>query len=144
MSNMYPYNTAILRTLQFARMFYEAVDTDRARELVQALDLGDYSKITDATIDPREYRTIDSFRDNYAVVNLLRKNVGLPTGIDRREVALRRFKTTENQCASTNIRFTYARPFQNGLESLIVRIQEKIVSIIGEVPDYDAIASLMR
>lgn len=135
---------ALSRTLTAMSMFYEALGTEQARALKDCLEKGDFLSLVNASVKARDYSSCHSFSLDYAAVSFARKLEGLPTPIDREAVALSAFKRSEDRCASTNVRFMNARPFNNGVEQLLNVARGKIESIIGATPDLTKVLGLMQ
>lgn len=132
------------RTLDFASLFFEAIGTERALGLKDALSNRDYAAILSASIDPGDYRSYEKFALDYASVNLLAKVEDLDLGIDRVDVALRSFKAAERRCESTNIRLMNLRQENPEFWRLMELARVKIEDTIGKCPDVRKIIGLMR
>lgn len=132
------------RTLKFAELFFEAVGSERALGLKEAVSKRDYASILAASVDPRDYRSYASFAADYASVNLLSKIEGLDLGVDRVQVALSSFKAAERRCESTNIRLMNLRQENPEFWRLIELARVKIEETIGKCPDVREIIGLMR
>lgn len=83
----------------------------------------------------------DESDDVYALVNL-RQTLGffqkwenLDLGVDKEDVAYRKFKQSEDACRLTNVRFQLLEAVTDtALHSVLYRAQRKISKILGDVP----------
>lgn len=82
--------------------------------------------------NPRDYNSADAFSKDYLVASLLKKFKGLKTGINKEDVALRKFTKSEEDCRSTNERFkTLASWDTPRLHSYLHAAQRKIARLLG-------------
>jgi hypothetical protein len=65
---------------------------------------GQYSDLIELVCNPSDYLDHRSFEDDYLVTSILQKNSRLPLGVDRKAVALSKFKQSEEVCRATNSR----------------------------------------
>lgn len=86
------------------RHFLESLDTPVSLGVWLRYRHKQHADIANLTIDPHQYNDAYKFRDDFAAVSLLRKATFLDTGIDKKSVALEKFRLTEEQCADTNRR----------------------------------------
>jgi len=84
-------------------------------------------------INPEHYQDADSFRLDYLVVSFLSKWKGLTTGLDLEEEAIRKFKTSEEQCRETNIRLRRSRreAIDSFIASILFESKRKIAAVLG-------------
>lgn len=92
---------------------------------------GKHAEITQLpTLEPSGFRA-DQWRDfqrEYAVCSLLKKSRSLTTGINTRDVALKRFLADEELCAETNM--FLQRPGEK-INKLLSEVRKDIKSILG-------------
>lgn len=123
-----------LRRIVFA--FCKGVDTPRALKLWMLVKHNEWTQVAKFKVHPTEYLHYDDFMVDYAISNFLRKTEGLPAVVDTREVAKQSFKTTELQCAATNVRLrSYTRgevsPLSLRVHEVIHLAQRKIGNLLG-------------
>jgi hypothetical protein len=71
----------------------------------------EFGQLLDLSIDPTHYSDAKAFRDDALVTSILQKNQRLPVPIDRRQVALDKFRKAEAACAEANSRISrYMNP----------------------------------
>lgn len=82
-----------------------------------------------ATNDPK------AFALEYFITEYLSKYKGLKPGINRRKVALEKWRLSEVQCKETNARFSEARlrPFTGRVERTLFKARRKIASLLGQL-----------
>ncbi|DAD50088.1 RNA-directed RNA polymerase [ssRNA phage Gerhypos.1_18] len=91
-----------------------------------------HSELASLDVNPRDYTCAASFRTDYLVQVFLSKYKGLDTGIDKTEVALQKFKSSEAVCAETNVRFRNLETVRNGrLHGVLHLAQRKISRLLG-------------
>lgn len=81
--------------------------------------------------DPRLYDDAEQFGPDYAAYNYLRKYVGLQTKIDRKAVALEKWKTVEERNATTNRLLKSGSYLTYEVESAILRARHKVARVLG-------------
>jgi hypothetical protein len=113
-----------------------ALDCPRALSIVIMLRHDMWDEIASQTIDPMEYNDSISFFRAYQAVKLLSKAKWLPTTIDKKAVAKRKFVEAEELCSSTNITFSRYRrmelKFQPDIEQVFFSARRKIGKVLGE------------
>lgn len=85
--------------------FYIALDTPVSLSCYMLFVAGEYRQLVEKEIEPGNYNDPGSFSDDYSAISFLRKNRFLDAGIDKRAVALQKFREAEDSCRSTNRRF---------------------------------------
>ena len=91
-----------------------------------------HSELASMDVNPRSYTCATAFHLDYSVVSLLSKYKGLKTGIDVTAVALQKFKSSEEVCRETNLRFKNLASVRNGrLHSVLHAAQRKIARLLG-------------
>lgn len=96
--------------------------------------------------DP-DYATLGTAHDAYHVrqcLGFFQKRRDLDLGIDRRAVALGKFRESESRCAETNHIFKLWASgefqFSPDVEAIFFRAQRIIAQILGDVPSLDSLA----
>jgi hypothetical protein len=82
---------------------------------------------------------VRAFALDYLVQNFAKKFVGLRTGKNTRLEAISAWKSSEQKCKETNIRFRFLRGFSPRVLSVLLNAQRKIESWIGHSPSYTAV-----
>ncbi|DAD50750.1 TPA_asm: RNA-directed RNA polymerase [ssRNA phage SRR6960803_8] len=127
------------RLLRIAHAFYKDLDSPVSLGCWLRLKYGEDLQLAEMSIKPDNYLTCARFETDYAAVNWLRKSVDLETGINLKEVATRKFITSEQECFRTNERFRSYDPNCDdpyGRTAVISKAARKIRRLIGaEVPD---------
>jgi len=111
-----------------------SLGSDIGRKFDQYLSGADHSPIVDYELDPNSYNCSDSFRDDYLVVELLRKYPYLRLNVDREAVALEKFRSAEKQCSETNLRLARNVSSISSLytpDSILSMARLKIAAILG-------------
>lgn len=115
----------------------ESIGSPRALTVWLLIHYEQWDELLDLKCDPLHYNDFRPFMDDYQVTSMLQKNPRLPTGIDKRSVALRKFYDAEVLCTETNERIRQFRedPHSVGdFSHLVLRVQEVLQSIIGPFP----------
>jgi len=127
-------------TLQVADRILRNVGGGRARIIRNALKTKDFGCVVNQHMPvPVEYADAYSFARDYLSYNLLRKYPDFELGIDRADVALSAFLTSERTCADINryngyFPYTFDSdviPITQTLEATLSRAREKIKSVLG-------------
>lgn len=94
---------------------------------------GEHEQLCSLNINPGSYMDSWSFFKDYQATKYLSKYKGLATGIDTKEVAIRKFNDSELSCkqANTRIREARLRGFPPRVASVIFYAQRKIASLIA-------------
>lgn len=123
---------------EFALRMYAALDTPLTTSLSMQALACDWEGVVRKAVDPRAYNDPTSFYLDYQAVKLMAKNPLLPTGINTRKVAEKKFIDAEVQCLETNRRF---RDLSTGVSPRLHRVlhtaQRKIADILGDVPSLE-------
>lgn len=115
--------------------YLSSLDTPVALSIWLLFEAGEFEQLVNKEIDPLVYNDPYRFRDDFAAVSFLRKSEFLKTNIDRREVALRSFYASEQQCYETNKRFWNLATdplFKGPVVSLYNTMIRKISKILGD------------
>lgn len=133
-----PLRKVCLRTLQ-------ALDTPRSLTVFLMVQNQEWDQLLNLRIDPSHYLDASSscvrFARDYAATELLRKYPGLPTTVDKRQVAVDAFLAAEQQCKRSNdrLRMLYDGSLSGPLEARALSILEDARTIVrrvlGPVPD---------
>lgn len=119
----------------YALNIWEALDSPISLSLSILLKNGEYEQIVRKDVDPRNYVDAFNFYLDYQAVKLLSKNPWVPTGIDRRKAAEKKFVEAEVQCLLTNSRFRDSDfLIREDLCRVLMHAQGKISDILGPVP----------
>lgn len=117
----------------------EAINHPVGLSIAIKIRYGDFKGVLDTSVSPKDFLDTEDFADAYQSVKLLSKYPYLPTGIDKRGVALENFYLAERACQETNQRF---RRLRDGLgakhldpfvQAVISAAQRKISMVLGEV-----------
>lgn len=84
-------------------------------------------------VNPRDYLDCQAFRYDYLVVSFLSKWKGLRTGLDLEAEAMKKFISSEDLCAETNMRIRKGRNLGHPaeFERVFYRARRKIASLLG-------------
>ncbi len=80
---------------------------------------------------PLHYDCARAFNEDYLVYSYLRKYEGLETGVDKKAVALEKWRSAEEQCAVTNTTLSSHSSLGDDVESAILRARRKIFRVLG-------------
>lgn len=93
--------------LDVALSLCENIGTPRALSVWLLIKNNEFQQLLDLSIDPNNYEgAVSAFRDDYLVTSMLQKNQRLPVAIDRRQVALDKFRSAEAACSEANKRIS--------------------------------------
>lgn len=119
----------------YALDIYAAIDTPRSLMLSLLAREGEFEQLVACDINPSHYIDAQDFYLDYQATKLLSKNPLVPAGIDRQQVAIKKFIATEVQCREANGRFRDdASPSHGDLRTVFYRAQGKIASVLGDPP----------
>lgn len=122
--------------------YLTGLDTPLALSILIQLRSGEREAVVNREIDPLHYNSAESFSKDFAAVSFLRKSEFLKTSIDRRAVALAKFREAEDQCKVVNSRFLnpLSDPLLTGQNAaLFHNLQRKIAGILGVKPSGDTL-----
>lgn len=118
-----------------ASQLYASLDTPIALSCFILLKHKEYEQLVAKEIDPLAYNDAFKFRDDYQAVSYLRKYPGFDLGIDRDDVAFKKFLDTEESCLQLNRRLESRRRgeffFSPRVESVLYGAQRKIAELLG-------------
>jgi len=137
---MPPNSRTRVRALHYAARVFESLDTPVSLSCALRLKYGEHKQLAEASVDPKDYLDPADFFLDYQAVKLLSKYPHLDTGVDRRQVALSKFRDAEAMCEQTNARWRSrenGHPFSDQLERVISRAMQKISKILGDVPSLE-------
>lgn len=115
--------------------FLSGINTPRSLAVWLLYSTGEHDQLVELATDPSDYASVDCFRDDYVATSLLSKANFLRTSFNRREKALEKFRKSEEQCRTTNLRVLPFAPEgmlpPELLHTLIPRVQSKIRQVLG-------------
>lgn len=127
-----------LRVQEFALRMFEALDTPRSHSLHIMASAGMWESVVRSAPDPKQHTGPNEFFLDYQCCKLMSKNPLLPTGINTRAVAEKKFIEAEKACLLTNERL---RDLSTGVSPRLHRIlhaaQRKIADILGDRPELE-------
>lgn len=85
----------------------EEINSVRALTVWLLAKYGEWEQYLDLSCEASHYDDHSSFSDDYLVTSIMAKNPRLPTSIDKREVAIRKWREAEAVCAETNARLSH-------------------------------------
>lgn len=134
--------------MEAAYSFWEAIDTPVALGVYLRAKYGCWREIADIRINPLNYRSPRLFQRDYAAVNFFRKYPDLPLDIDRKAVALEKFRASEITCRDSNHRLREwlggrLSPMSVRVGSVLYDARSKIRNLLGDV-DLEEISRRMR
>lgn len=121
----------------FADKVFSALSGDIAREQLCSLRNGDYMAVVSKIVDPSTFSDASSFADAYLACELMSKFPDWDLGIDRKQVAFRKFLDSEQECRATNLRLVERRSYVNGVlspytpEAIMMVARRKIRRLLG-------------
>lgn len=123
-------------TDSFIRRYLEELDTPRSLAIYLLYIAGDHQELlslpTDFLDEPVILGRYLTIRDSYLATEFLSKYDGLTTGIDKRQVAIAKFLSTEIQCRETNARLLANDSLTNIVDRhLISRCSAVVRRILG-------------
>jgi len=127
---------SVCQANQLAAGIYTAADTQRSREMLSQLESGNYLEIVSATVNPMDYTNADTFSRDYLCAELMSKFPAWDLGIDRSDVARKKFFEVEEHLAE--IRFRGNPKLSCGLNTTTVlavmaTASRKVQKILGDV-----------
>jgi len=87
------------------------IGTPRSLTVALLAQAGEWKQLLDLKCDPLHYDDPGRFADDYLVTTIMQKNPRLPTDIDRRAVAIGKFRASEDQCREANLRLSRYQEF---------------------------------
>jgi len=123
-------------TDEFVLNFLSGLDTPRALTVWLMYESGEHAQLVALDCDPLSYIDGFRFRDDYAATLLLRKADFLKTGIDLRQVAMKKFMESELKCQETNQRFRNLGSdplYQGQTASVLFDASRKISFVLGRI-----------
>lgn len=128
-----------LDALEYARSVWESLDSPMSLSCYLLAVNGEWKQLVEKAVNPALYMDPSEFFRDYQAVKLLSKYPFLDTGIDREAVAREKFAKSEVRCRETNERFrrrSDGERFTPQVERVLFRAQQKIATILGDVPSY--------
>lgn len=128
-----------------AKRLYNDLGTPVAIALRDALEKGDVEYIANATINHKDYSSVDGFYVDYCAVSFLRKwnDLGnaFPSGLDPERRAIETFYRAEALCRSTNDVFSSYCSGETlptaDFANILLRARRIIKNIIGKKPSWE-------
>jgi len=120
---------------QLAAGIFTAVDSPYSRTLAEALSSSDFTTIVSASVNATDYTNAEDFRLDYLCAELMSKFPSWDLGLNRSDVALRKFVDVEKMLCS--MRFTDNPQLHgNGKVAMMRAVEEtarrKIARVLGE------------
>lgn len=98
-----------------------------------------FDQVVKTSVDPFMYDDLKLFEDDYQCASFFSKYVDFKLDIDREKVAFDKWLAAEERCRSTNTifrsRWYEGFLFPQPVEQILFIAQQKIASILGEVPN---------
>lgn len=115
--------------------FFSSLDTPKSLAAYILYNSGEHRQLLDLTVDPNHY--LESQGDllslDYLVVNFLSKADFLDTSYDKKQRALDKFLSMEQQCKETNLRFKSDSELLNSeFATLLFVMRRKMDLILGD------------
>lgn len=98
--------------------------------LAKIYESGDHRRLLTVHLNPKGYGDWRQFFRDYQAVSLCKKYIGLKTGYDLKQIALSKFRMSEDACAVTNER-VIKRDFSFLHRSLIETARMEVSRILG-------------
>jgi hypothetical protein len=126
--------------LKVVQAILAELDHPRALTVKLLLDAGEWVQLVNLRAEAADYDHADAYRRAAYATELLRKADFLPTGIDRKAVAVKGFFAAEQQCYRTNerlYRYVFQPPRLNGAapEAILALARKNIASWLGRFSD---------
>lgn len=128
------------QAIELVLSYMEGLECPRAVTVAILARYEEWDQLTSLEAVPSSYVDADSYWRAAAATDLLRKVRGLPTSVDPKKEALRKWWVSEHQCARSNDRlspYLFGNLFHDADErvlSILDRAREKIVDWIGTRP----------
>lgn len=114
------------------------INTPRALAVALLIQYKEWGQLVSLEIDWRHYDNHEAFALDYLVTTCLSKNPRLPLNVDRRGVAIAKFRAAEENCHQTNLRiekfFDDPTTVESDICSVLVKTQAFIQNILGPFP----------
>lgn len=117
-------------SLQLADLTFQSVNSALSQKLKVLLHQDPLSFVN-STISPMDYVDAETFKRDYLCVEMFSKFPYLETGINRTEVALKKFSESEALCRETNIRLASAKNYSFRTTSVFETARRKIAKLLG-------------
>lgn len=133
---------------EVAQKVWESLNTPLSLGLSLLARNGQWKDVVSQEYNPGRYleTELETARDDYQAVALLRKFPLNIDGIDRKGTALKKFLEAEEQCRTTNARFRSMREGKTNplVEPVLLLAQQKISRWLGEAPSAKSWAARCR
>lgn len=110
------------------------INSPRSLSVKVLLESGEFLQLASLTINPDDYQDPGNFALDYLISSFLKKSLAIPTGVDRKDEALRRFKSGEELCRKTNERFMGIGPVE---PAWLSKARSVIAAILGPLKSSD-------
>jgi len=119
--------------LSFTQELCILIDSPKSHAVFLLIKYKEFNQLMELTLNPEDYEDPQHFADDYLVLEVLRKSPNLDLGIDRAQVAVTSFFTSEARCKSSNDRLY-------GLDTpppFMEAVRLKVLSILGTLTTKD-------
>ncbi len=111
----------------------QEVDSPRALTVALLVKHAEWQQLLALEINPDHYSDHRRFGSDYLVTAILSKNPRLPTGIDKRQVAIDKFYAAEQQCRDSNLRISEYLESPHTVSSDIRRVVDRTQRIVQDI-----------
>lgn len=99
----------------------------------------DWVALANLEVNPRNYQDVVTYKADSGLCALFSSNADLPTGIDRRDAALKKWWVSEQECSKINAQFSnYLSGYYPGVDGRVVefldRLAKRVAVILGPLP----------
>jgi hypothetical protein len=122
--------------LDYTKRLLECIDTPRALTCFLMLKFKEYDELARLEIKPEWYLDPEAYFYDAQATTILQKWEDLPSTIDRRGAAIKKFAECEALCRETNLRLRTSASTAE-VEHVLHVAKSKIVRILGDAPSYD-------
>lgn len=119
-------------TESVVRALCESIDTPRSLSVWLCFKYN-HEALVELSVTDFAEQNVSEFQLDYFITEYLSKYTGLKLPVDPSDVALKKWKLSEQQCADTNLRFRelQLRPFTGRVDETLFRAQRKIAAVLG-------------
>jgi hypothetical protein len=138
------YRQSACQANQLAKDIFTLADTQLSQRMLSALNAGDYSEIVSVTVNPMDYTSADMFSRDYLCAELASKYPHWDIGVNRSDVALRKFVEVEERL--THLQFNGNPLISNSskrvrMRAIEIMARRRIEKILGDFSWNEASAS---
>lgn len=119
---------------EVAAGIFRSLNNEFSNRAADLLSRGEYAAVVSLSVDSSTYSDVSDFRDDYLVAELMSKFPSWELGIDRKSVALSKFREAEQVCLETNHRLasSYGKASSTlSFASLLYTARRKIARLLG-------------